>query len=358
MSNDTTRRRFLVSSSLFGTAMLAGCAESLSDSSGGSDDMDDGKTETTTTMDDMGDGSDDMGNESDDMEDGSNDMDDGIEPTDPENAPRAMVDRFSEAAGTLMVRTEENGLPGPNEPIDFDQGPFITMGLGPDGAPVSYYNFDVQPTDPAPIYTFVREGDGSPVEDQLNVIGVKPGDDGYNDFWHVHKVTVPESYEANTITSSDALMEGDYDVEVTDVIKNCPVVPDGSTATMRLGDEPTGLVEGWYDGKVVSYFLFEEAPLLIQNGSVPTSPIYVTFNENPDEDGGGPPSGFVTEGMSEQTHNVVATLPGDESYSPLWYVNVYDNADFDSVSDLDSAKNATLLASGAATVNCPIVATN
>ena len=31
----------------------------------------------------------------------------------------------------------------------------------------------------------------------------------------------------------------------TDVIKNCPVVPDGSTARMRYGDADTGLVEGW-----------------------------------------------------------------------------------------------------------------
>ena len=31
------------------------------------------------------------------------------------------IDRFSMAAGHLFVRTEENGLPGPNEPIDFEQ---------------------------------------------------------------------------------------------------------------------------------------------------------------------------------------------------------------------------------------------
>ena len=90
---------------------------------------------------------------------------------------------------------------------------------------------------------------------------------------------------------------------------------------------------------------------------VPLSPIYVTFNLNPDEEGGGPPSGFVTESDSEQTHNVVATVPGDEGYSPLWLVNLYDNADFDDVSDLDSAEAANILATGAANVNCPVVDT-
>src|SRR5690606_32247092 len=101
------------------------------------------------------------------------------------------------------------------------------------------------------------------------------------------------------------------------------------------------------------YFTFEEAGL--SGESVPLSPIYVTFNVNPDEDGGGPASGFVTEPDSGQTHNVVATLPDDEGYSPLWFVNVYDNAAFDDVSDLQSAMDADQLAQGVASVNCPIV---
>jgi hypothetical protein len=87
---------------------------------------------------------------------------------------------------------------------------------------------------------------------------------------------------------------------------------------------------------------------------VPLSPIYVTFNINPDEPGGGPPSGFVADSTG-RTHNVIATLPEDEVYSPLWIVNVYDNADFDIVSDLASAQAANLLVPGAANVNCPVV---
>ncbi len=280
----------------------------------------------------------------------------GGEPMDPMDAERATVDRFSEDAGTLMVRDDMNGLPGPGEPIDFDQGPFITTGLGPDGQTVQYYNFDVQPTAPAPIYAFFRKGEDTPVEGQLNVVGTIPGDDGYNDFWHVHRVTVPSDYEANTVTSASQLMNGDYDVQATNVIKNCPIVPQGSTASMRGGDADSGLVDGWYDGQVVSYFLFEEAGLMATgDGAVPTSPIYVTFNTNPGMDGGGPASGFMTEEMSDQTHNVVATTPADSGYSPLWSVNVYDNADFDSVSDLSSATSASILATGTATVNCPVV---
>ncbi|MDS0475563.1 hypothetical protein [Natrinema sp. 1APR25-10V2] len=330
MSENETRRRFLTMAGALGTALVAGCAETGS-TDGADDEMTDGTNETG--------------------------MDDGMESaTDLADAPRATIDRFSEAAGTLMVRNEENDLPGPDEPIDFDQAPFLTRGLGPSGEPVSYYNFDVQPTEPAPIYVLFREGEDAPVAEQLNIVDVVPGDEGYNDFWHVHEVTVPADYEANTATSVQDLMDADYDITGTDVVKNCPIVPEGSTASMREGDGETDLIDGWYDGEVVSYFLFEEAPIAVTDGSVPVSPIYVTFNTNPGMDGGGPQSGFVTEMETDRTHNVVATLPGDDGYSPLWSVSVYDNADFDAVSDLESAMAATLLEAGTATVNCPIVA--
>lgn len=150
-----------------------------------------------------------------------------------------------------------------------------------------------------------------------------------------------------------------YDIEATDTIKNCPVVPEESMASLRYGGDAvdsSGLIEGWYDGQEINYFLFKEAPLeTTGDGVVPRSSLYVTFNKNPGEEGGGPPSGFMTEEMSPQTHNVVTTLPDDKAYSPLWLVIVYDNADFDDVSDLSSATNAEILANGTANVNCPVV---
>ncbi len=63
----------------------------------------------------------------------------------------------------------------------------------------------------------------------------------------------------------------------------------------------------------------------------------------------------MTDPVTGRTHNVAATLPGDVGYWPLWWVNVYDNADFDNVGDLASASTANILAEGVAKVNCPIV---
>lgn len=286
-----------------------------------------------------------------------NPADSGPEPLDPNTAPEVAIDRFSDEAGVLFKRSANSALPGPNEAINFDQGPFITTGLGPDSEIAQYYNFDVMPTEAAPIFVLFREGENSPVEDQLNIINVIPGESGYNDFWHVHKVTVPADYIANTVTSVSKINERGFTIEPTTMLVNCPVVPDGSIAEKRYtSQEEKGLIRGWYKDQVVYYFTFQEKELTrTSEGLVPTEPIYVSFNINPGEEGGGPPSGFKTEENNNQTHNVLESLPEENDYSPLWFVNIYDNADFDMVSDLNSAESANILAQGAAIVNCPVV---
>ena len=111
---------------------------------------------------------------------------------------------------------------------------------------------------------------------------------------------------------------------------------------------------------VIYYFNFTEKQLTATpppagHPEVPIADILVTFNINPDQPNGGPPSGFMTEPGTLQTHNVVDTLPSDPGYSPLWDVDVYDNASFASVHDLASAQAAPLLGTGVALVNCPVV---
>jgi hypothetical protein len=277
-------------------------------------------------------------------------------PLDPDKAPIASVDRFSEKAAHLQVRTADNKIPGPNEPVDFDTGPFITQGLAPKtGKPVRYYNFDVQPTAAARVYVLTRESEDKPVEGQLDIIDTLPGDKGYNDFRQVWKVTVPKDYVANSLTDSAALLDAGYQMQQTDMLRNMPVVPDKSKASMRLNGESAELQRAWYRGKVAKFFSFGEAPLSAAGGNVPLSPIYVTFNVNPNQPNGGPGSGFRTEPDSPQTHNVPFTLPGDTGYSPLWLVSVYDNADFPKVHDQATALKAKVLGPGVATVNCPIV---
>jgi hypothetical protein len=272
----------------------------------------------------------------------------------PATSPHAAIDRFGSMAH-LQMRDAMNGLPGPDQPVDFDKPPFVTTGLGPKGETVMYYNFDVQSTTPAQIYVLYRKGQMSPVEGQLNIVDVIPGDAGYNDFWQVNKVTVPTGYTANSIGSLQAIEAAGYPVEQTTTLVNCPIVPSGSTARHRLAGNDTGLHTGWYRNKVVTYFTFGEAPLAADgSGRVPVSPIYVAFNTNPGMAGGGPPSGFKMVAGTAQTHNVLATLPGDMDYSPLWSVQVYDSMSFDKVINLSTAMSSMAVAAGSATVNCPV----
>jgi hypothetical protein len=169
----------------------------------------------------------------------------------------------------------------------------------------------------------------------------------------VHKVTVPATYAANTVTSRAEIVAAGFPMEATQMLVNCPVVPNVSKASMRIGGGSAALTTGWYKGKTVKYFSFEERGLM--GAAVPISPIYVAFAVNPNLPGGGPGSGFRVEPGTPQTHNVVATTPSDAGYSPLWSVNVYDNASFAAVSDLASAMAAPQLGAGVANVNCPVV---
>jgi hypothetical protein len=275
---------------------------------------------------------------------------------DPDKASVVSVDRFSAKAAHLQLRTADNGIPGPNKPVDFDKGPFVTTGLSPaTGKPVRYYNFDVQGVTPAPVYVLYRKDEDKPVANQLAIIDSLPGDKGYNDFRQVYKVEVPANYLANSITDSAEIRKSGYKIEKTNTLRNMPIVPDKSVTRERLNGESSELQRAWFKDKVAKYFIFSEAPLTVAGSDVSVSPIYVTFNVNPDQPKGGPGSGFRAEPNSVQTHNVPATLPSDTGYSPLWSVNVYDNADWSKVTNLDTAQNAKLLGPGVATVNCPIV---
>jgi hypothetical protein len=230
--------------------------------------------------------------------------------------------------------------------------PFITKGFSPTGTLTEYYNFDIQPTQPVNIYVFFKSGASSSISGQNNVIPSIPGDAGYNDFWLVNKVIVPDNYVANSLTSVSEITSSGYPIEKTTMIVNCPVVPFGSVASKKFGGGSSSLTTGWYNGKAVTYFNFDEKALTTTpDGKVPVVPIYVMFNDN----AAGPSSGFKTENGTDQTHNVLSVTPASGGYSPLWSVNVVDNADFSSVSNLSTAQSGNILGTNVALVNCPVV---
>ncbi len=284
-------------------------------------------------------------------------VDPSLATRDYDHGARVVIDRFSAAAGHLFVRNETNGLPKPNQPIFFDYGPFITKGFDRTGAVVRYYNFDVQSTTPDDIYVFFKKNSSTPVSGQRNVIPTIPGEPGYNDFWIVNKVMVPDNYVPNSIKSESQILSSGFEVIKTKTIVNCPVVPFGSFARRsKTSYRPTFPTFGWYKGNLISYFEFNEASLTATtDGKVPFDDIYVMFNIDPSSTNpaSGPASGFKTDG-TKQTHNVLASLPGDGDYSPLWAVSVISNSNFTLVKDLATAEALSSTPAGA-NVNCPVV---
>src|SRR5262249_4054367 len=186
-----------------------------------------------------------------------------LQPKNPAQAPIAAVDRFSDKAGTLLVRSADKRLPGPNEPIDFDTPPLNTLGFSPTGAPVLYYHLDVQSTTPAPVYILYRERADKPVQDQLDIIDTLPGEKGYNDFRQVWKVWVPNDYVANTITDAATLLQAGYKMEKTDKLLNMPVVHDKSRARVRLNGGNPELHRPWHQDQDAKFFPLADVPVTV-----------------------------------------------------------------------------------------------
>jgi hypothetical protein len=179
------------------------------------------------------------------------------------------------------------------------------------GQAVEYYDFGTNSPSSggavatAPIWAFITgfDADGNPqfVEGQHNVVDHVPGEAGYSDLWQVMLVTVPEGYVADTIRSKADLDGSGYPVQATDLLVNCPIVPEGTTLE---GGEP--LVQGWHDGDEVYYPDFG----LNKAIAIPIWAFITGF------DGDGNPQ-FV-----EGQRNVIDQVPADPGYSAFWEVNL------------------------------------
>lgn len=212
---------------------------------------------------------------------------------------------------------------------------------------VQYYDFGTNSVvvsgNPAtaPIYAFIHgmNADGSPnfVEGQHNVVNVVPGDSGYSDLWQVMLVTVPEGYTPDSITSLQELNNAGYDVTATDILVNCPIVPEGTTLE---GGEP--LTQGWYQGEEVYYPDFGP-------NSATAIPIWA-FITGMDADGN---PQFV-----EGQNNVIDLVPGDAGYSAFWQVNLvvvpegYEANSIQSASGVFDSGYEVIVAG--IVVNCPV----
>ena len=135
---------------------------------------------------------------------------DATKPLDPDQAPIAAVDQFGDKAATIQVRSADNHLPGPNEPVDFDTGPSSRKGCRRARASRCAITISTSRDDTGAGLRPVPRGRRQARAGQLDIVDTLPGEKGYNDFRQVWKVSVPKDYVANTITDAGALSQAGY----------------------------------------------------------------------------------------------------------------------------------------------------
>lgn len=235
------------------------------------------------------------------------------------DAPLLEVDRFSDKAATLLRRSADPSLPGPNQPIDLDRAPFLASLVGPEGQRVPCYDLDLRPARPARYYVFYDRM-GNYQLGQFPVVDVAPGDPGYNDLWDIWKVFVPDGFRADNWLRDAATLErlladpsSGYRAESTGVLLNGPIVPEGSTAS-RKGENRGGsavVMYAWYRGKRAPYLYLEGSLRTWDAEQVALMPVEL-------RDGAGlPKSRAEILSLLSKPEVRLRTLPGRAGYSPL-----------------------------------------
>jgi hypothetical protein len=232
------------------------------------------------------------------------------------------------------------------EPVADPDAPFPVVTGWVDGEPVDYLlqevsdpavaemlrdqtGFDVQVVEElaevpeealANLYLFMNGVKGSnPFGFQMNVLDSTLGDPDYSPLWLHTFVTWNQGAEPRELTSEDEILQAEADGEVTlersDLVVNCPVLPRGETGFP--------IVTGFVDGQLVDYTLQEisdpEVTDLMRDktgypletveslsGVPQVATLYLFMNGVT----GPNPFGFQM--------NVIDSVPGEETYSPLW----------------------------------------
>jgi hypothetical protein len=248
-------------------------------------------------------------------------------------APLLSVDRFSDAAGTLLRRSVDPGLPKADEPFSLDDPRFAVAVVGPDGATGRCYNLDVRKATPNRYYVFY-DRIGNYRLSQFPVIEKAPGDPGYTDLWDIWKVITPDGFRETNWVRDAATVEklladpaGGFTAASTGIYLNAPIVPEGSTAGSKAegrAGRATRLY-AWYRGKRAPFLYFEGSLHLSADGQIPVSSLKLTGK---------------TPRWPSGTPAKASSWPRGAGYSPLARV-------------LDQAGHPVI--DGA--INCPIVGT-
>lgn len=248
----------------------------------------------------------------------------------------------------------------------------------------------------AQAYAFTNgiAGDG-PYGFQVPVVNAKPGDEGYSPLWQINLVTWNDDATPRELTSIEevtaAEQSGELSVNQTDIIANHPAIQwqngslmireDASSInddTPYMGGQVLNIDtenmvvtmvahRGWGpDGNTIYYIVTDATPEMPANMmgvsyvpaneqlvGTPAAPGLFQFTNGINGTG---PMGFQA-GIGE-------SAPGDENYSPMWFISFIEWNDpsqariLETVSDINAMQQAGLITAtpamnGTHVVNCP-----
>jgi hypothetical protein len=248
----------------------------------------------------------------------------------------------------------------------------------------------------AQAYAFTNgvSGDG-PFGFQIPVVNTKPGDEGYSPLWQVNEVTWNDNATARELKSvqeiTTAEQNGELSINDMDIVVNHPAIQwqngslmvreDASSITDNapytggqvLNIDTENMIvtmvahRGWGpDGKTIYYIVTDATPEMPANmmgvSHVPANEQLVGTSVAPglfqftNGINGSGPMGFQA--------GIGQTAPGDQNYSPMWFISFIEWNDpsqarvLETVNDVAAMQQAGLITvtpamGGMHVVNCP-----
>lgn len=184
------------------------------------------------------------------------------------------------------------------------------------------------------------DAEGNRIKDQHDLIAAGPYDNGYSDLREIIEVTVPEDYEANTITSVEDLLAQDWPQARTGRNHNMPIVRTGT----QLQGHDYDPISIWINGDERQAFDFGETP-------AQTAPIWVLI------------TGYDATGsairLPGQDGPIIRQLHHDPGYSDFWqvfFVTVPEDTVPNSIRSYEQIiESGYPIAESENVINCPVI---
>ncbi|PIQ24385.1 hypothetical protein COW36_24345 [bacterium (Candidatus Blackallbacteria) CG17_big_fil_post_rev_8_21_14_2_50_48_46] len=179
-----------------------------------------------------------------------------------------------------------------------------------DGNSLAYLDLNACGTDPRctnelttplnllDVYEFVFSNN-NPVLGQFPIFNPPGPTEKESPFRRIHKVIVPDTYQANTIRSSEDIAASQFRIEASTQVLNLPLVSKTGDPTVNLK-----IKQAWLNNQEIQYVDLGSVPFSASNNQLGVGLIYFLRNHD-------------RTNLPSNPAPIFDTLPGDLLYSPI-----------------------------------------